>query len=182
VVAAMSTQPGPSNPVVRRFRNRIVGCSSCGEPNDRLEDHAEGDFVLFEDYQRLLADMPVYEDLRITISSQLDMIERLRAALEEEKATSARFRRTLLAAGLMRDPEAAPDCRDESGATLMGKYGEDYAEECRERKEPLAEDQNLACEKFVRESASDFCAVCGYRNIDHLRKRRTSENGDPKHG
>jgi hypothetical protein len=49
-----------SNPVVRRFRNRIVGCPSCGEPNDRLEDHAEGDFVLFEDYERLRAAMWKY--------------------------------------------------------------------------------------------------------------------------
>lgn len=27
------------------------------------------------------------------------------------------------------------------------------------------------CDKFVRESASEFCATCGYTNLDHLRKR-----------
>lgn len=39
---------------------------------------------------------------------------------------------------------------------------------------PLASDEirDLACcDKFVRESASEFCATCGYTNLDHLRKR-----------
>ena len=27
------------------------------------------------------------------------------------------------------------------------------------------------CDTFVRESASNFCATCGYTNLDHLRKR-----------
>lgn len=27
------------------------------------------------------------------------------------------------------------------------------------------------CDAFVRESASEFCAKCGYTNLDHLRKR-----------
>ena len=31
------------------------------------------------------------------------------------------------------------------------------------------------CDSFVREAASEFCAECGYTNVDHLRRR--AENG-----
>ena len=27
-----------------------------------------------------------------------------------------------------------------------------------------------SCDKFTRESASEFCATCGYTNLDHLRR------------
>lgn len=45
---------------------------------------------------------------------------------------------------------------------------------------PLASDEirDLACcDKFVRESASEFCARCGYTNLDHLRKRSAQNGG-----
>jgi len=44
---------------------------------------------------------------------------------------------------------------------------------------PLASDEirDIACcDKFVRESASEFCAECGYTNLDHLRKH--AKNGE----
>lgn len=45
--------------------------------------------------------------------------------------------------------------------------------------DPVASDplRDLACcGTFVRESASEFCATCGYTNLDHLRKR-SAQNG-----
>jgi len=42
---------------------------------------------------------------------------------------------------------------------------------------PADEIRDLACcDTFVRESASEFCATCGYTNLDHLR-RRAALNG-----
>jgi hypothetical protein len=35
------------------------------------------------------------------------------------------------------------------------------------------------CDTFVRESASEFCATCGYTNLDHLRKRSSQGKSEP---
>lgn len=56
----------------------------------------------------------------------------------------------------------------------MGKYGKDYSEECRERKEPFDE-LNLACERFVPDPNSAYCLDCGYLPRDHKRAVPTTD-------
>ena len=36
------------------------------------------------------------------------------------------------------------------------------------------------CDTFIRESASEFCATCGYTNLDHLRKRASQKASEPQ--
>lgn len=137
----------------------------------RLQSSVHPLMVELAEYERLQRENELqWQNIQNLLAENEKLHAHAHETSEDDRVFAQRWRDLLVS--INADRCRWPGLRNELLEWLRCKLADSRSEKADEPRLATDEIRDLACcDTFVRESANELCATCGYTNLDHLRKR-----------